>query len=94
MGKHIVHGANATACHLACSTLATARLDDAFVAIEDHQLDTAKAAPGELAQQLDPEGLGLRGTSIHTKHFSAAVPVDGKPRRSPPPTHASALAHL
>jgi len=62
-------------CQEACSTLATAAWG-AFMAIGDHQLDAAQTAPGELAQELRPEGLGLRRPDIHAEYFPAAVAVD------------------
>ena len=49
---------------------------DALVGVGDHQLDAAQAAPRELAQELGPEGLGLRGADIHAQHLAPAVGVD------------------
>jgi hypothetical protein len=49
------------------------RRPDAVMGIGDHQLDAAKAAPGELAQKLGPEGLGLGRPDIHAEHFAATV---------------------
>src|SRR5436305_9080885 len=43
---------------------------DAFVGVRDHQLDAAQAAPGELTQELRPEGLGLRRSDVHAEHFA------------------------
>jgi hypothetical protein len=49
---------------------------DAFVRIRDHQLDAGEPPPLELAQELDPEGLGLRRADRHAEHLAAAVGVD------------------
>jgi len=33
----------------------------AFMSVRDDELDAAQTPPGELAQEVSPEGLGLRG---------------------------------
>ena len=43
--------------------------------VGDHQLDTAQAAAGETAQELGPEGLGLRWADVQAQHLTAAVGV-------------------
>jgi hypothetical protein len=64
------------------------------VGIRDHQLDAGEPAALELAQELDPEGLGLRRTHRHAEHLAAAVGVDrdgdGHSDRDDP----AGLAHL
>ena len=49
---------------------------EALVAIRDDQLDTAQAAPGEAAQEVGPEGLGLAGAAGHAEHLATAIGVD------------------
>ena len=49
---------------------------DALVGVGDDQLDAAQAAPGQLAQEVGPEGLGLRGADRHAQHLAPAVAVD------------------
>lgn len=44
--------------------------------VGDHQLHPAQAAVGEAAQELGPEGFGLRGTCGHAQHLALAVLVD------------------
>ena len=40
-----------------------------------HQLDTAQAAAGELAQERRPERLGLGGADVHAQYFAPAIAV-------------------
>ena len=40
-----------------------------FVRVGDHQLSAAQAAPGELAQEIGPEGFGLRGADRYAEHY-------------------------
>jgi hypothetical protein len=51
--------------------------------VGDDKLDAAQAAAGELAKEVGPEGLGLRGTDVHAAHLAAAVGVDCPPRLLP-----------
>jgi hypothetical protein len=44
--------------------------------IRDHQLDAAQAPTRELAQEVGPEGLGLRRADLHAQHLAPAVAVD------------------
>ena len=67
---------------------------DALMGIGDHQLDPAQTAPGELAQKLCPEGLGLRRSDIHAEDFAAAVAVDADRDDHRHRDDAPALAHL
>lgn len=46
---------------------------DAFVRVRDDQLHANQAAPDEVAEELGPEGLGLRRTDRHTQHRAPAV---------------------
>jgi len=75
MRQHIAHEADAAALPGGVQHLSDSGLD-AFMAIGDHQLDAAQTAPGERAQELRPEGLGLRRPDIHAEYFPAAVAVD------------------
>ena len=43
--------------------------------IGDDQLDAAQAAPGQAAQELHPERLGLAMAGGHAEHFAPAVGV-------------------
>ena len=44
--------------------------------VGDHQLGAAQAAPGQAAQELDPEGFCLAVACGHAQHFAPAVGVD------------------
>jgi len=44
--------------------------------VGDDQLHAAQAAMGELAQELSPDRLGLRGANLHAQHLAPAVGVD------------------
>jgi site-specific DNA recombinase len=48
---------------------------DALMGVRDHELHPGQAAALELAQELGPEGLGLRGADVHAQHLAAAVGV-------------------
>jgi hypothetical protein len=45
------------------------------VGVGDHQLDAPQAAPGEPAQEVCPEVLGLRGTDLHAQDLAPAIGV-------------------
>jgi hypothetical protein len=49
---------------------------DALVGVGDDELHAPQAAPSELAQELGPEGLGLRGADVHAEHLAPPVGVD------------------
>ena len=59
-----------------------------LVVVGDHQLHAAQPAPGQRAQELGPEGLGLRGTDRHAEHLAPALVVDRNRDDAP------GLAHL
>ena len=59
MGQHVAHEVHAAALPGGVQHLGDRGLQP-FMGVRDHQLDAAQAAPGELAQELGPEGLGLR----------------------------------
>jgi hypothetical protein len=63
MGQHIAHEVHPTALPGGAEDLLHGRLD-AFMGIGDDQLDAAQAAPGELAQEGGPEGLGFRRADL------------------------------
>ena len=44
--------------------------------VGDHQLHAAQPAPDEAAQELGPEGLGLRRADRHAEHLTPALVVD------------------
>ena len=62
-------------CHEGVQHFGDGRLDT-FMRIGDHQLNAAQAASGKLAQELGPEGLGLRRPDVHAEDFAPAVAVD------------------
>ena len=55
-----------------------------FMRIGDCQLDAAQAAPSEGAEELGPEGLGLRGADGHPEHLAAAVVIERYEEAEPP----------
>ena len=75
MGERVAHGVDPAALPGGVHQLGDGGLD-ALVGVGDDELDAAQAAPSELAQELGPEGLGLRGADVHAQHFAPAVCVD------------------
>jgi hypothetical protein len=75
MGQHVAHEVDAAALPGGVEHLGDGRLD-ALMGVGDDQLDAAQAAPGELAQEGGPEGLGLRRADLHAQHLAPAVAVD------------------
>ena len=67
---------------------------DALVRIRDHELDPGQATALQLAQELDPERLGLRGADRHAEDFAAAVGVDRDGEGHGDRDNAPGLAHL
>ncbi|ESW65103.1 hypothetical protein X773_32235 [Mesorhizobium sp. LSJC285A00] len=65
---------------------------EAFVSIGDDELDAAQAATCQLAQELCPDRLGLRGANLHAQYLAPAVRVnadgDDNGDRDDPPTAA------
>ena len=66
----------------------------ALVVVGDHQLHAAQPAPGQRAQELGPEGLGLRRADRHAQDLAAALVVDGHSHGHRDRDDASGLAHL
>ena len=66
----------------------------ALVVVGDHQLHAAQPAPGPRAQELGPEGLGLRRADRHAQDLAAALVVDGHSHGHRDRDDASGLAHL
>ena len=50
---------------------------EALVVVGDHQRGAAQAPPGQGAQELGPEGLGLRGADRHAEDLAPALGIDG-----------------
>ena len=67
---------------------------DAFVGVGDHQLHSAQAAPGQLAQELDPERGRLGDADVHAQHLAPAITVDPHGDDHRHRDDASVLAHL
>ena len=65
-----------------------------LVVVGDHELDAAQTAPGQRAQELGPEGLGLRRADRHAQDLAAALVVDGHSHSHRDRDDASGLAHL
>src|SRR5512144_2050348 len=76
MGQRIAHEMNPASLPSGVQDFGDGGLQ-AFMGVGDHQLDTAQAAAGELAQEARPEGLGLRRADIHPQNLAPAVRVDG-----------------
>ena len=66
----------------------------ALVVVGDHQLHAAQPAPSEGAQELGPEGLGLRRADRHAQDLTPALVVDGHSHGHRDRDDASGLAHL
>jgi len=62
-------------CQVAHSTLGHGGLE-ALMGIGDDKLDAAQAAPGQLAQELRPDRLGLRSADLHAQYLAPTVTVD------------------
>ena len=80
-------------CQEACKHLGDGSFQS-FMGIRDHQLHAAQAAPGETAQELGPEGLGLRGADRQTQNLASAVAVDPDRDDDGDRDDAAVLAHL
>ena len=93
VGDHVPHEVDAAALPSGVHHFGHRGLD-ALVGVRDHELDAAQAAPGELAQEVGPERLGLRRTDIHAKDFAAAVTVDADRYDHRHRDDATILAHL
>ena len=91
MGEQVAHDVRAAALG-GCAEDARGGGLQAFVVVGDHQLHAAQAAPGEAAQELGPEGLGLRRADRHAQHLAPALVVDRDGDRDR--DDASGLAHL
>ncbi len=93
MGQHVAHEVNAAALPGGVQDLGDGRLD-ALMGIRDDQLDATQAAPGQLAQELGPEGLGLRGADLHAQHLAPAVAIDADRDDHRDRDDAAVAAHL
>jgi hypothetical protein len=49
---------------------------DALVSVGDHELDPGQPTTLELAQEVEPESLGLRGADTHAQDLAPAVTID------------------
>src|SRR5512147_2136105 len=71
MGQRIAHEMNPASLPSGVQYFGDGGLH-AFMGVGDHQLDPARAAAGELAQEARPEGLGLRRADIHPQNLAPA----------------------
>src|SRR6202008_294444 len=67
---------------------------DPLVGVGDDELHAAQAAAREAAQELGPEGLGLRRADRHAEHLAPAVAVDAHGNGDGDRDDAAGLAHL
>lgn len=72
---HIAHKVDAATLPGCAQHLADGGLDT-FMRIGDDELDAAQPAPSQLAQELGPDRLRLRGTDLQAQHLAPAVAVD------------------
>ena len=75
MGEGVAHGVDAAALPGGVHQLGDGRLN-ALMGVGDHQLHAAQAASAQLAQELGPEGFGLRGADVHAQNLTPAVRID------------------
>ncbi len=93
MGQQVAHEMHAAALPSGMEDLGDRGLQP-FMGVRDHQLDAAQAAAGELAQELGPEGLGLRGADVQPEHLAPAVTVDADRDDGRDRDDAAGFAHL
>ena len=93
MGEQVAHQMHAAALPGGVQHLGDRGLQS-FMGIGDHQLHAAQATASELAQELGPEGLGLRGTDVHAEDLAPAVAVDADRDDDGDRDDAAGLAHL
>ncbi len=93
MGQDVAHEVDAAPLPCRAQHLGDGRLD-AFMGIGDDELDAAQAAAGQLAQELRPDRLGLRGADLHAQHLAPAVRVDAQSDNDGDRDDAAAAAHL
>jgi hypothetical protein len=93
MGERVAQEVHAAALPGGAEHAGDRRLD-ALVRVRDHQLDPGQAATLELAQELDPEGLGLRGADRHAEDLAPAVSIDRDRDGHRDRDDAPGLAHL
>ena len=72
MRQHVAHEVDAAALPGGAEHLGDGGLD-ALMGVGDDQLDAAQAAARQLAQELRPDRLGLRGADLHAQHLAPAV---------------------
>ena len=76
MGQDIAHEVHPAALPGGMQNFGDRRFEP-LMGIRDHQLDATQATPGQRAQELGPEGLGLGGADCHAQHLAPAVAADG-----------------
>ena len=69
MGEHVAHEVDAASLPGGAEDAGRGSLQ-ALVVVGDHQPHAAQPAPGEAAQELGPEGLGLGCADLHAQHLA------------------------
>ena len=75
MGEHVAHEVDAATLPGGAEHLGDGGLD-AFMGIGDDELDATQPPARQLAQELRPDRLGLRGADLHAQHLAPSVAVD------------------
>ena len=93
MSERVAHEVHAAPLPSRAEHLRDRRLD-ALMSVGDDELHAPEAAPGELPQERDPEGLGFGGTDVHAENLAPAVTVDADRDDHRDRDDAAILAHL
>ena len=75
MSQHVAHEVDAAALPGRVQDLRDGSLQP-LMGIRDDELDAAQTAPRELAQEVSPEGLGLRRADRQAQHLAPAIVID------------------
>ncbi len=67
---------------------------EAFMCVGDNKLYAAQTTPGQTAQKLGPECLGLGCADRHAQHFASAIGVDTRGDGDRHADNAAGLTHL
>lgn len=75
MGERVAHEVHAAALPGGVHHFGDGGLQP-LMRVGDDELDAAQSPPAQAAQELGPEGLGLRGACIHSENFTTSIGVD------------------